>query len=54
MECKIMRELNVIEVQEVSGGVNWFIGGLAYDAVKWFASQSNWGTAKYADMMVAP
>ncbi|WP_182440183.1 hypothetical protein [Colwellia sp. RSH04] len=49
-----MRELNVNEIEQVvGGGMGWLWGGLAYDAVKWGASQ-DWGTASYEDMMLAP
>jgi hypothetical protein len=53
MEYNIMRELNVSEIKEVNGG-NWIINSMIYDAGKWLLSQKDWGTASYADMMVAP
>ena len=48
-----MRELSVNEIEEVNGGLRWLWAGLAYDALKWGASQ-DWGTASYEDMMLAP
>lgn len=51
-----MRELSINEIEQVNGGFLWsmpriFMGALSAWRI---ANTTNWGTASYDDMRVAP
>lgn len=56
LEYNRMRELNVSEIKEVTGGTKLvdfvvsYVGGKILDA----ATDADWGKATYEDMMIAP
>ncbi len=51
-----MRELNVNEINEVSGGILWSLPRLIMGGIGAYRTITSikWGSASYEDMMMAP